>query len=246
MEIPKYLRSNIHPVTITVIGAGGNGSQLLNQLGRINHALIQLGYAGIHVNCFDDDVVSDSNIGRQLFSSSEIGANKAVVLISKLNRFFGTHWNAYSTRISVNEELIKNFYSNIIITCTDNKKSRLDVEQLIIDAADWKMYDEHEIFYWLDIGNKKDYGQVILGSPVEKYKLPTILDLFPSYRTDEEDTSTPSCSLAEALQHQNLFVNTFVTNVAAELIWELLSQNEINWHGAFVNVETLNIKKLKC
>src|SRR3984957_2125786 len=94
--IDNYLIRPSNPVTVNLIGAGGTGSQVLSALARINHSLIALNHPGIFVKVFDDDVITSANLGRQLFSASEAGMNKAVALINRINRFFGTNWKAIS------------------------------------------------------------------------------------------------------------------------------------------------------
>ena len=73
----NYLLSPHHPVSVHIIGAGGTGSQVATNLARMDMALRALGHPGLHVTVFDPDTVSEANIGRQLFSESEIGLNKA-------------------------------------------------------------------------------------------------------------------------------------------------------------------------
>ena len=84
-----YLLSPQHPVTIFVIGAGGTGSQVITNLARMNMALQAIGHPGLHVTVFDPDTVTEANIGRQLFSDSELGEGKASALVTRINRFFG-------------------------------------------------------------------------------------------------------------------------------------------------------------
>lgn len=249
MNKDAYFKSDKHPITVTVVGAGGNGSQMLTQLGRIHYALQALGMKGLHVNCFDDDLVTEANAGRQLFSPSDVGHNKAAILIGRINRFFGCAWLAFPERITEEKEPHQAFSANIVITCTDNKKSRVAVsywlKQYLNDDPD-KFHDCYKPYAWMDIGNRKDIGQVIMGYDWKDVKIPNLLEMYPKYSETPDDINTPSCSLAEALLHQSLFINTFVTNVAAELLWEFLTEDELLWHGAFVNLKTLNIKKIKC
>ena len=94
----NYLLSPHHPVSVHVIGAGGTGSQVGTNLARMDMALRALGHPGLHVTVFDPDTVSKANIGRQLFSESEIGLNKAVALVTRINRFFGSTWGAGDRR----------------------------------------------------------------------------------------------------------------------------------------------------
>lgn len=235
----KYVNAPLHPVTITVIGAGGNGSQIITQLGRINYALRQLGKPGIHVLLMDDDKVSPSNIGRQLFTEGEIGEYKANVLINRINRFYGTEWESWCVKF------MKSYFprTNIYITCTDNTKSRILLHELISKKQQLPA-DQNKFHYWMDLGNTKNMGQVIVGS--RRYKLPTVIDRYPQKKMDKlvKEDDSPTCSLAEALAKQDLFINPFITNVAAKLLWEMLTQQEVNWSGAYVNLETMNIKKI--
>ena len=64
----------IHPdllttqVNIALVGAGGNGSQMLTGPARLHTAMLALQHpAGLRVTVYDPDRVSESNVGRQLF-----------------------------------------------------------------------------------------------------------------------------------------------------------------------------------
>lgn len=99
-EITKYqeVKTKVHftentlinptnPVTVNLIGAGGTGSQVLTALARMNHALTELNHAGLSVRLWDDDVINEANLGRQLFAECELGLYKSVALINRANRF---------------------------------------------------------------------------------------------------------------------------------------------------------------
>lgn len=96
----NYLLNPHHPVTVFVIGAGGTGSQVITNLARMSMALRALGHPGLHVTVFDPDTVSTANIGRQLFSETELGLNKATALVTRINYFFGYSWSARSKTLS--------------------------------------------------------------------------------------------------------------------------------------------------
>ena len=85
----------IHPqllnrqVQVAVIGAGGTGSQLMNNLVRLHLALIALGHpGGLHVTLWDDDIVSAANVGRQSFYPGDIGSPKASTIVNRINMAF--------------------------------------------------------------------------------------------------------------------------------------------------------------
>ena len=74
------LISPTNPISVNLIGAGGTGSQILTALARMNHALTELHHAGLSVRLWDDDVITEANLGRQLFAESELGLYKSVAL----------------------------------------------------------------------------------------------------------------------------------------------------------------------
>lgn len=106
----EYLLNPYHQVEVKVIGAGGTGCQVVTSLARINCALMQLGHPGIHVTVIDGDIVTKANLGRQLFSSSEIGINKAIVLATRINRFFGFDWDAETEKLSERRQYNRKHY----------------------------------------------------------------------------------------------------------------------------------------
>ena len=92
--IDNYLVNPQHPVTVNLIGAGGTGSQVLTCLARLDAALRGLGHPGLFVTLYDPDIVTEANIGRQLFGPSDLGQNKAQCLVTRINNFFGNDWKA--------------------------------------------------------------------------------------------------------------------------------------------------------
>lgn len=73
----SYLMNPQHPVTVNIIGAGGTGSQVLTGMARLDVTLRALGHPGLFVTVYDPDIVTDANIGRQLFGPSDLGLNKS-------------------------------------------------------------------------------------------------------------------------------------------------------------------------
>lgn len=218
-------------LSVALIGAGGNGSQMASGLARLNSALRALGGDGLHVTIIDPDVVSVSNVGRQLFSPSDVGHAKATVLATRINLFFGTRWDAVVGRAG--EVNTPGARFDFIVGCVDSNAARRDIRQLC---------DRQRMGYLLDLGNDRQSGQVVLGQvQADKgtLRLPLVWELFPSIldeATVEDDG--PSCSVADALAKQDLFVNQATATPALALLWQLLRTGEIEHHGAFVNLRT--------
>lgn len=244
----NYLLSPQHRITVSLIGAGGTGSQVLEALARMDSALIRLGHPGLYVTVYDADEVTESNIGRQLFSPVDIGLNKAICLVTRTNQFFGLDWEAIPEMYQQNAPT-----ANITISCVDNVKSRMAIsdhlkkQEIITDVFE-------KPYYWMDFGNTQKTGQVILGT-VAKWKqpskakqqtmaeLPTICEMFDLTQVDEKD-SGPSCSLAEALRKQDLFINATLAQMGCALLWRLFREGFLEYHGVFLNLETMKTNPL--
>jgi PRTRC genetic system ThiF family protein len=247
-----YILSPQHPITIALIGAGGNGSQMLTQLARIDQAIKRLGHPGLYVTLFDDDKVSEANIGRQLFSPADTGMHKSVVLITRMNQFFGTSWKAVPQKYN-NNAARADRYANIIITCVDSVQARLEINDMLLESLETNNYPYQRIVYWMDLGNSQSSGQFVIGSfglvtqprksktldPVPK--LFTVFEKFPAFKSQKTKDTGPSCSLAEALDKQDLFINSFLVQTAAATLWKMFRDGRINYHGAFINLQTLDI-----
>jgi PRTRC genetic system ThiF family protein len=234
-NLKKYVLRDIHQTKILVAGCGGTGSMLLQELARINHALIKLGKKGIKVAAMDPDVVTEANFGRQLFNEQDIGRNKAEVTIERINRFYGYKWESSPNLFS---EKSYREYPNLIITCTDRIKPRIFADSLL--AMNPHYIEQNRLFGWLDTGNDKETGQVLLKAENTK----SIFDFNPDLKTKVDRKNRNSCSLAEALERQDLMINKFVALVAGKLVWSLFNDNKTDWYGAFINSKTLKIQKL--
>ena len=249
----RYLLNPHHPVTVFVIGAGGTGSQVATNLARMSIALQALGHPGLHLTVFDPDTVTEANIGRQLFSESELGLNKAVALVTRINRFFGFSWEAkgqcYPSGTS------DSVLANIIITCTDNTRSRLELWRLLKKYREASVNNERAVYYWMDFGNAQTTGQIVIGTVRNKIRQPASKEFMPvpgmnviteevNYSTIEEKDSGPSCSLAEALERQDLYINSILAQVGCDILWRMFKEGRTLYRGAYINLDTLRVNPI--
>jgi PRTRC genetic system ThiF family protein len=212
---------------------------MLTKLARLNHALCECGHQGLSVDVFDPDRVSPSNVGRQLFSPSDVGQYKASVLVNRVNAYYGTNWRATNDKANGG-------FGDLVISCVDTAAARREIFEVYTQK--WGSA------YWLDLGNTKLTGQVIIGQvrpsfwatnpKVEGYieeaaRLPHVVDLHPEILDKRRrEPNEPTCSVAEALDRQSLFINDMITSAAAQLLDDLLRIGEIAVHGYYVNMET--------
>ncbi len=138
-----------------IIGCGGTGSALIGGLPYLAHALKAAELPALRVIVADGEKVSSVNCVRQPFSESEIGLHKSIVLVNRLNLFWGLEWQASTEPITKHTtgEI------DIIISCVDTRTARRE----IINSGVFK-----NCAYWLDIGNTADGGQFVLGQPRNK------------------------------------------------------------------------------
>lgn len=244
-----YILNPQHKITVNLIGLGGTGSQVLTCLAKLNEALNSFGRPGIHVYAYDGDVVSFANIGRQLFSTADIGVNKAIVLVTRLNRFYGYEWEAVPAMYSGRE------HANITITCVDTAAARLQVAEDLLQKPRSNEPVNRPV-YWLDFGNLKSTGQVVLGTigkvkqpDKSKYEcvdsLPTVVKKFPQLKRIKEADQGPSCSLADAINKQDLFINPALAQLGMNILWKLFREAMITYHGCYLNLDTMIVNPIK-
>jgi PRTRC genetic system ThiF family protein len=252
--VGKEILQPYNPVTINLIGAGGTGSQVLTALARMNHALIALNHPGLMVSVFDDDIVNKANLGRQLFTTAELGLHKSVALINRINRFFGTNWKAATERY---DKAYNGSGATITIGCVDTAQARVEIAQILKKLNKSMTNSRSQPLYYMDFGNSRETGQVILSTigkvaqPVSKqYRtietLPMVTDEFGELlNASEASDHTPSCSLAEALTKQDLFINSALANVGASLLWQLFREGMLFNRGFFLNLKEFKTQPLK-
>ncbi len=247
-----------NPIEVNLIGAGGTGSQVLTALARMNHALNELNHAGLTVRLWDDDIVTQANLGRQLFADCELGIHKSVALINRINRFFGTDCKAESIKFEKDEwkKLPKHTRASIYISCVDSVGARFEIAEILKEANKSRSY-RNDSKYWIDFGNSQHIGQVILSTignirqpNSEKYEtvanLPFVTEEFGELLQQSEVTdNTSSCSLAEALERQDLFINSALAQMGCSLLWSLFQNGLIEYRGFFLNLKDFRSQPIK-
>ena len=116
-EIGHEGQEKLKNARVLVIGAGGLGSPLL----------IYLAAAGIGtIGIVDDDVVSTSNLQRQiLYTTAEVGFKKVELASRKLSALYPEiEIQLFDLRLNEenSEEIFRNY--DVIADCTDNYKTR--------------------------------------------------------------------------------------------------------------------------
>lgn len=242
-----------NPIKVNLIGAGGTGSRVLKALTDMNNCMVTLGHPGLEVHLWDDDIITDANLGRQDFALSELGLYKSVALINRANRWAGTNWKAETIKY---DEQSENARAGIFISCVDNVATRFQIADALKNM-DKRHYYRDRPRYWMDFGNSRYSGQVILSTigdinqPCsDQYEtfanLPFITEEFGELLVESENTdNTPSCSLGEALEQQDLYINSSLAQLGCSLLWKLFRSGMTEYRGLFLNLETYQSQNLK-
>lgn len=233
-------------VEILLVGAGGTGSRILEKLVCLHRALIAKGHPqGLMVTVVDPDTVSAANIGRQAFYSGDIGCYKADVLVNRANMALGdVRWKSEIAKLDTRAGLEP---FDLVIGAVDNRAARLGILRGLENCMSGSRY-------WLDTGNRSNDGQVVLGEVPsrkrqtdDKARLPHIGELYPQLidPAAEDPDEGPSCSLAEALEKQSLYINSAVSDFAMNILWNLFTDGQIDTHGAFINLKRMMVTPLR-
>jgi PRTRC genetic system ThiF family protein len=240
---------HIHPellerqVRVLVVGCGGTGSAVVAGLPYLHQSLMARGHpGGLHVTVMDGDAISPTNCIRQPFSRSEVGLNKAIVLVNRLNMFWGLRWEAVPVHMKAGTFVSRNYSgddlrAHIVIGCVDTRAARSTIRDAV---GNWST-----VSYWLDLGNNADSGQFILGEPLNgrnrrsRLRLRTAAELYPEIVDSTlDDDGQPSCSAAAALERQEPFINSTLAQHALSLLARLFRYGEISYHAGFINLAT--------
>lgn len=219
-------------IRILLVGCGGNGAQMLMGLASLDTALRAISSRSLHVTVVDDDIVTEANLGRQPFYGCDVGNSKAQTLTERINLAHGLAWKAVHGRAP---DAIGLEGTDILITCVDTASARRALGAAIAKGGAMPSY-------WMDLGNRASDGQFLIGCPTRARernaaRLPTVLEYFPELANDiVPEDNAPSCSVAEALERQSLFINRVLASHALALLFDLLGRGSIGYAGAFLNL----------
>ena len=237
----------IHPellerqVRVLVVGCGGTGSAVVAGLPYLHQSLVARGHpGGLHVTVVDGDTISLANCVRQPFGRAEIGLNKAIVLVNRLNLFWGLRWEAVPAHLRPGTFISRSYSgddlrAHVVIGCVDTRAARAAICDAVSKGSTTS--------YMIDLGNNADSGQFILGEPHNqrnrrsRLRLRTAAELYPEIVDSSLDNGgEPSCSAVEALERQSPFINSTLAQHALALMGQLFRYGEISYHGGFINL----------
>jgi len=220
--------------TIVLVGCGGTGGFLAEAVCRL-----LIGRAS-RLYLVDPDRVELHNVARQAFDRRDVGRFKAEVLALRLACRFEREVSF--SLLPYNRELHARVFGDassdlrLLVGCVDNAAARRAIA-VTLDAPSRGGWPPQQI-WWLDSGNGRNSGQVLLGNttrsealrrafipahgkcralPAPSLQRPDLLHAPPEPRPQ------PDCAEAVADGEQGPTINQIVASIAASYIEKLLA-----------------------
>lgn len=245
----------ISSANIFLIGVGGTGSILGRHLARtLYHMKAQRLHTPGKIVFIDPDIVEEHNVGRQMFTHADIGHHKAELIATRLNMALGLEIEYINEAFTAEgmKELVRTHGTNIILGAVDNYLARQEIATLA---------DNRNKLLWIDAGNDRSSGQVIIGNAGENWYrrndfkheeaydyLPHAGIVFPELLDPsdevEPDTEGMSCAELLALGTQHLLINDMMANIAAQYLYKVLFNEPIYSHMTYVDADSLTVKSV--
>ena len=239
-----------HPegLHLVLVGCGGTGSWLAPAVVRLARAWQgDLGWS-VAVTFVDPDVVEARNTFRQNFCAAEVGLPKAEALAIRYSAAWGVPITARPTPFKSDVLRRPSFNTtHILLGCVDNGAAR----QSLHEALDGLSSRPTPRVWWIDAGNTRAGGQVLVGSARERrdlryaFTIPGLCTALPSpgwqrpellETTPEEAAGDDLDCTALAIQHsQSLTVNQIMAAHLADVLNRLVS-GELRTYAHHVNL----------
>ena len=236
----KPFQSNLEvgkdDIEIHIIGAGGTGGYLIRDLCRFIYAMekrLSLDTSKLEVHIHDGDTVEEKNILRQNFMPNDIGKNKAEVMAERHTRAFGTNIVTHTEMFEAHKFLRPSRKTYIFVGCVDNNNARREIAK-VFDACVTGYDSANQKSIWLDAGNEKKSGQVVLGSKTIK----DVTDIYPELLLKKHDSTVQvSCADRMLEDEQNLFVNLTAANVLLNYLRKILLNEPLVTNGCVFSID---------
>lgn len=266
-QAARVLPKEFSKLKIYLIGAGGTGSFAAMNLARLAFEMRRTGKA-VEMAVIDPDIVESENIPRSNFCAAEIGRHKAQTLAERITLAWGLEV-AYANEKLCYEKHVKssrNGYKEltVLIGCVDNSSARREIHLSLEEANKYNSQNAPEC-WWIDGGNGKFSGQVLIGSEIKKEKageffssstickkLPVPSVVHPELLENQEiptrrvEGERISCAERIRRGEQSLNINQRVAVEIGEMLTELLLTNSLRRFATYFDLESGTSRSSYC
>ncbi len=247
---------------IYLVGAGGTGSFAAHHVARLAFELKEAGKK-VDLILVDPDLVERGNIPRSNFCQAEIGRFKAQTLAERLSAAWGLEIAYINEKLDYERHVKPDRDSHrqmtVFVGCVDNHSARREIHRCLEAAEKYASANDAPSAWWIDGGNGKFSGQVLIGSTVKKCfaedyfttatickKLPAPSVVHPELLEIEkqiparrnETARRLSCPELVRLGKQSLNVNSRVAVEINEMLTQFLLMNNLRRFAAYFDLES--------
>lgn len=250
---------------IIQVGAGGTGSFAALAIARLMYELKESGKA-VELLIVDPDRIESGNIPRSNFCAAEMGSFKAQTLAKRITLAWGLecHYANEPFDAEMHVKPASGDYRTltVIVGCVDNHLARREMHSAVEKYQGYRSEDAANV-WWIDAGNGKFSGQVLIGSNTKRIKteklfvgssicrsLPSPSLVHPELLTDQEKETGPvaqlSCPERIRLGEQSLNVNQRVAVEVGEMLTAMFLTRNLRRFATYFDLETGTSRSLYC
>lgn len=254
-----------------IIGAGGTGSFAALNVARLCFEMRERGKA-VDLTIIDPDRVEANNIPRSNFCAAEIGRFKAQTLAERISQAWGLETGYSCDRFDYEKHIKPRLTGGgskqmtIFVGCVDNHFARREIHRALKSSEPYYSTEAPNA-WWVDGGNGKFSGQVLIGSTVKienaenYFATPSICRALPApsiFHPEllEPETANPppresaarpaSCPELVRLGEQSLNVNNRVAVEIGEMLTALLLTNSLKRFATYFDLESGTSRSIYC
>lgn len=253
-------------VKFYLVGAGGTGSFAAHAVARLAYELNLRGKPSELV-IVDPDRVEKNNIPRSNFCAAEIGKFKAQTLAERLTLAWGLEVAHVNESFDAEEHFKKDRGGHqqirVLVGCVDNHLARREMHRILRESERYNT--DAPDTWWVDGGNGKSSGQVLIGSatrdaasekhfstpslcrslPAPSLLHPELLEKqkLPAQRREAERLSCPELI---RLGEQSLNINQRVAVEIGEMLTALLLNSSLRRFATYFDLESGTSRSSYC
>ena len=241
----KLMFPDTGSIHLVLVGCGGTGSWLAPAVARVGKVLTDRFNREVKIIFVDPDRVEEKNIYRQNFCAAEIGCSKAEALAERYGLAWEVEILGYADRFE--NICIQSHYGNqiIYIGCVDTPQARKEISKDVSRST---------FTTWLDCGNTKNYGQVLLGTgygvdpfsfkgfcaslPFPNEQHPELITWDKKEKKEKNPKPDLSCAEMALLDSQGLAINQRMAAEAADYLVQMLITKDLKKYATYIDLES--------
>lgn len=252
---------------IIQVGAGGTGSFAALAIARLMYELNESGKT-VELLIVDPDRVESGNIPRSNFCAAEIGSFKAQTLAKRITLAWGLECHYANEPFDADVHLKQSSGDyrtlTVVVGCVDNHLARQEMHRAVEQFQGYQSNDAPNI-WWIDGGNGKYSGQVLIGSTTKRLKpekhfvgssicrsLPAPSLVHPDLLQEEQPSKALeraedlSCPDRIRLGEQSLNINQRVAVEMADMLTAMFLTRSLKRFASYFDLESGTSRSLYC